>query len=205
MWGMGTCLSRFRTQTGSERATSQLRRSGENRIGEPSDVAGGAECIEDARDHSCSVLTIGLVHGLFLQHFRVSQNDTELIVQPVKQAAHFVRDSMFAHLGVARMRSMPHTCPIGLAALVGVAPADGVASRHSVSAKMRIDPPAVRTYSTFPAAIQLYIVRRLTPTASHAFMMDKVWRSIVDSRLAPGSPWASFLYKMLYRLRAGIR
>jgi hypothetical protein len=29
-----------------------------------------------------------------------------------------------------------------------------------------------------PAAIQLYIVRRLTPTASHAFMMDKVWRSI---------------------------
>jgi hypothetical protein len=32
----------------------------------------------------------------------------------------------------------------------------------------------------------LYIVRRLTPTASHAFMMDKVWRSIVDSRLAPG-------------------
>lgn len=29
------------------------------------------------------------------------------------------------------------------------------ASRHSESAKIRIDPPAVRTYSTFPAEIQL--------------------------------------------------
>ena len=31
----------------------------------------------------------------------------------------------------------------------------GLASRHSVSAKMRIEPPAVLTYSTFPADIQL--------------------------------------------------
>jgi hypothetical protein len=28
-------------------------------------------------------------------------------------------------------------------------------SRQSVSAKIRIDPPAVRVYSTFPAEIQL--------------------------------------------------
>ena len=130
---------------------------------------------------------MGLVHGPFLQHFRVSQDDTELVVQPVKQAAHLVRGSMLAHLGVSRVRSWAHTCPTGLAAPVDAAlVVAGVASRHSVSAKMRMDPPAVRTYSTFPAAIQLYIVRRLTPTASHAFMMDKVWRSIVDSRLAPG-------------------
>jgi hypothetical protein len=33
--------------------------------------------------------------------------------------------------------------------------AGDAASRHSVSAKIRMDPPAVRTYSTFPAEIQL--------------------------------------------------
>ena len=33
--------------------------------------------------------------------------------------------------------------------------AGAAASRHSVSAKIRMDPPAVRTYSTLPAEIQL--------------------------------------------------
>ena len=38
---------------------------------------------------------------------------------------------------------------------IGSVLVDDVASRHSVSVKMRIEPPAVRTYSTLPAAIQL--------------------------------------------------
>src|SRR5688572_16003211 len=50
--------------------------------------------------------------------------------------------------------------------------------RHNESVKIRMLPPAVLTYSTLPAAIQLYMVRRLTPTISHAFMMLTVWRSI---------------------------
>jgi len=128
------------------------------------------------------MLTMRLVDGLLFEHLSVGKDDPELIVQPVEQAAHFVWCLRLAHRGVPRLRGEIHACPRVLAAPVDAALAEGVASRHSVSAKMRIDPPAVRTYSTFPAAIQLYIVRRLTPTASHAFMMDKVWRSISDFR-----------------------
>ena len=50
-----------------------------------------------------------------------------------------------------------HACEPGAAVLASDSSdrAEGAASRHSVSAKIRMDPPAVRTYSTLPAEIQL--------------------------------------------------
>ena len=49
--------------------------------------------------------------------------------------------------------------------------------RHSVSTKILTEPPAVRTYSTFLLAIQLQMVRRLTPTSTLALLIEMVFRS----------------------------
>ena len=53
--------------------------------------------------------------------------------------------------------------------------------RHNVSTKILTEPPAVRTYSTFPLAIQLVMVRRLTPTSSNAFLIETVCLSVIAS------------------------
>ena len=60
-------------------------------------------------------------------------------------------------MGRAPRRDEPYvlrgaaTCVVPAdASLVGMA-----GERHSESAKIRMEPPAVRTYSTFPAEIQL--------------------------------------------------
>ena len=89
----------------------------------------------------------------------MGEDDPELIVQTVKEDAQFRR---FVHrsprqqfLYTRRPRNhawfRPSGCHIvctaGRSALFG--------SRHSVSTKMRTDPPAVRTYSIFPLDSQL--------------------------------------------------
>ena len=46
--------------------------------------------------------------------------------------------------------------------------------RHSVSTKILVEPMTVRTYSTFPLAIQRWMVLRLTSTRSHACLIETV-------------------------------
>jgi len=88
------------------------------------------------------------------------EHDAELIIQLMKQQAElWIRCEDF-HAGAIRTAwRCQAECPE-----VACVPCDPLpfepdgrapASRHSESAKMRIDPPAVRMYSTLPAEIQL--------------------------------------------------
>jgi hypothetical protein len=53
-------------------------------------------------------------------------------------------------------RRYVHACdPVVVLTAADTCRAGDAGSRHSESAKIRIAPPAVRTYSTFPAEIQL--------------------------------------------------
>lgn len=74
-----------------------------------------------------------LVARLSLDQLGVRENDPELIVQAVEQQAEI----------------------LGHEAVLHAIPAARAGSRQSVSTKIRIEPPAVRTYSTLPPAIQL--------------------------------------------------
>ena len=98
------------------------------------------------------------VRRLRLEQLGMREHDAELVIQLVKQQAELWIRHWSVHLGVirAKQRYVHAVCPVVAACVALVAPAGrALASRHSVSAKMRIDPPAVRTYSTFPAEIQL--------------------------------------------------
>jgi hypothetical protein len=97
------------------------------------------------------------VRRLRLEQLGMREHDAELVIQLVKQQAELWIRNWNVHLGVIRAKQHVHAvCPVVAACAVLVALAGrALASRHSVSAKMRIDPPAVRTYSTFPAEIQL--------------------------------------------------
>jgi len=100
------------------------------------------------------------VRSLRLEELRVRQHDAELVIQLVKQQAELWicdRSIHSGHVPVLRGGAQAvcpvdaACCTLGAAVLFGRA----FASRQSESAKMRIEPPAVRTYSTFPAEIQL--------------------------------------------------
>ena len=85
------------------------------------------------------------------------QHDSELVIQLVKQQTELWIRDWKVHSGVVPATCrLQAVCPV-VAACATLAPLAGraLASRHSESAKIRIDPPAVRTYSTFPAEIQL--------------------------------------------------
>jgi hypothetical protein len=74
----------------------------------------------------------------------------------VKKLAQFgvhLRSAHGAHV-LADQPEIHAGCPAGTE-LPGACRDDSPGSRQSVSAKIRIDPPAVRTYSTLPAEIQL--------------------------------------------------
>jgi len=96
-----------------------------------------------------------LVERLHFKQFRMGQDNPKLIVQLVEQVTqvgirfHHVRTGMLSKQGHI------HAWGPAVVAALGTMSRAGAASRHSVSAKMRIDPPAVRTYSTLPADIQL--------------------------------------------------
>lgn len=86
------------------------------------------------------------------EQLRVREDDSELIVQPMEKRRKLVRLRRFWRLVSEASGRHP---------LVAAETADcswragWLASRHRVSVKIRTEPPAVRTYSTFPAAIQL--------------------------------------------------
>jgi len=105
---------------------------------------------------------MGVVDGFGLKQLGVGEDDAELIVQPMKEQPQVPINgrtiSMTARVRPACVcsRRWDHAWdPAGVSA--GRAPegASWPDERHSVSAKMRMDPPAVRTYSTLPAEIQL--------------------------------------------------
>ena len=96
------------------------------------------------------------VGDLDLKQFRVCEDDAELVVQLMKQLAQI--GARFRRVGSGTLRLGRHIhawCPAVVVALGAVTRGVAAASRHSVSVKIRIDPPAVRTYSTLPAEIQL--------------------------------------------------
>lgn len=102
-----------------------------------SDFPGGSHRVEHAGDDLRRARTARLIAGSRFEQLRVRQDDPELVVQLVEQVAQIT----------------VHTWrPFVLAS---ASRAGRAGSRHSVSVKMRIDPPAVRTYSTLPAEIQL--------------------------------------------------
>jgi hypothetical protein len=98
------------------------------------------------------------VIGCFrFEQLRVRQDDPQLVVQLVEKPPHFRAGFNGVGVGTGELWGQVHAGRpavwVVLAAMTRVV--DVAASLHSVSAKMRIDPPAVRTYSTLPAAIQL--------------------------------------------------
>ena len=92
----------------------------------------------------------------------MGKDDPELIVQAVKEQPEVGVDcrtiTRTARVRPARVCTgrLDHACdPADSDAERTVAGASWPDERHSVSAKMRMDPPAVRTYSTLPLLIQL--------------------------------------------------
>jgi hypothetical protein len=112
------------------------------------DFAGGGHGIEDGRHYLRGPGARHLVGHLRLEQLRVGQDDPELIVQAVEQQAEVWR---FVHgrSRTSRIGGWAHEASLLVSSCVRPG------SRQSVSTKMRTDPPAVRTYSTLPLAIQL--------------------------------------------------
>src|SRR5215210_2421198 len=93
----------------------------------------GGHGVEDAEHHLPSAGATGFVCGLRLDQLGVREDDSELIVQAMEQ-----QTEILVHETSSRTRSVLRA-----------------GSRQSVSTKILTDPPAVRTYSTLPPAIQL--------------------------------------------------
>jgi hypothetical protein len=86
----------------------------------------------------------------------VREHNPELIIQAVKERPELVLQLRPVGLAAVGRRRQAHACePGAVLASDSSERVAGAASRHSVSAKIRMDPPAVRTYSTLPAEIQL--------------------------------------------------
>jgi hypothetical protein len=92
-----------------------------------------------------------------LQQLRMREDDTQLVVQTVEQNAELGALRRRARPVACRQRGCAHACvpAAGALSLSDDCVLAVAGSRHNVSAKIRIEPPAVRTYSTFPAEIQL--------------------------------------------------
>jgi hypothetical protein len=97
---------------------------------------------------------MGIVSGLGFEQLGLRQENSQLVVQAMKQRLKV--DLRLRISGAGTLRRLFHACDPDAARESDSSERAGVAaSRHSVSAKIRMDPPAVRTYSTFPAEIQL--------------------------------------------------
>jgi len=106
-----------------------------------------------AHQLGCSSPT-GIVGGPGLEQLCMSQNDPQLVVQAVKQRLKVEARVRIAGIGAWLLSA--HACgPATVREAESSERAGDAASRQSVSAKIRMDPPAVRTYSTLPAEIQL--------------------------------------------------
>jgi hypothetical protein len=100
-------------------------------------------------------LAIRSIGSLGFQQLGVGEDDTELVVQAMKERLKLL-PQRFVGPGAGDPRQEAHACEPGAVLTSDSSErAGGAASRHRVSAKIRMDPPAVLTYSTFPAEIQL--------------------------------------------------
>lgn len=118
------------------------------------DLSNGAKGGQSAGDDLGRLFTMRSVGSLRFQQLGMGENNTELIVQAMKQGLKLLP---LRFVGIrADDRQEAHACePGAVLASDSSERTAGAASRQSVSAKMRMDPPAVRTYSTLPAEIQL--------------------------------------------------
>lgn len=124
------------------------------------DLFGRSHRIQDAFHDLLGSGAMGDVGRFGLEKLGVREHDPELIIQLVKQQTEMRIDSEILHAGARRAMRCPYAEWPEVAGCVAWEPLPlpagrALASRHSESAKMRIDPPAVRMYSTFPAEIQL--------------------------------------------------
>lgn len=114
----------------------------------------GAHRIEGTPDDLGRARPIDVVRGLGFEELGVGEERPELIVQAMKQRLK-VEVSRHVADAIDPLRDAHACCPGAVRESDSWVRAGVAASRHRVSAKMRIEPPAVRTYSTLPAEIQL--------------------------------------------------
>jgi hypothetical protein len=121
------------------------------------EFANSGERRERAGNELGRAIPSGTVRGLGLEELSLRQHDTKLVVQAVMERLQLAitlgrvgvrADHWRRHAQAWVSGAEPDSR--GLSERAGDAP-----SRQRVSAKMRMEPPAVRTYSTFPAEIQL--------------------------------------------------
>ncbi len=113
--------------------------------------------LERRANHVRRAHTIGVVRRLGREEFGVGEDHAQLVVEPVKKSGKIARfqggRAIFSHGSAVRTEAFR---PCGRqAAVVGDDIRKPSGCRHRESVKIRMLPPAVRTYSTFPAAIQL--------------------------------------------------
>src|SRR4051794_19222386 len=111
------------------------------------DLARGGHGIQHAGNNLGGAGATHFVRRLCFEQFGVCEDDSELIVEAMEQQAEIgrlVRGCAGTIVGGRR-----HDV------FLRVRSPEGSGSRQSVSPKIRTDPPAVRTYSTLPLAIQL--------------------------------------------------
>ena len=111
------------------------------------DFACGGHRVEHAGNDLRGTRAAHLVGGFRFEQLRVRENDSELIVEAMKEEPEVA--GIFTGGSGAILSRRHHD------ASLRVSSPDRPGSRQSVSTKIRTDPPAVRTYSTLPLAIQL--------------------------------------------------
>src|SRR5688572_9671237 len=111
------------------------------------DFTGGRHGVEDARDDLRGAGAPHFIGGLGLEQFGVRQDDSELVVEAMEQQTEVVR--VVAGGAGSVFGGRHHEASLRVSSPVRPG------SRQSVSTKIRTEPPAVRTYSTLPLAIQL--------------------------------------------------
>lgn len=115
--------------------------------GAEADFAGGAHRLENARDDLGGACTRHFIRGFRFEELGVRQDDAELVVQAMEQESQVARISTGRAGAIIGGRHHEASLRVSSPTRPG--------SRQSVSTKIRTDPPAVRTYSTLPLAIQL--------------------------------------------------
>jgi len=120
------------------------------------DLSNSSHGGKGARDNLGGPIAVHGIGSLGFQQLGVREHDPELIIQAVKERLELPLLRRRVGLTAVRRRRQAHACEPGAVLASDSSARDaGAASRHSVSAKIRMDPPAVRTYSTLPAEIQL--------------------------------------------------
>ena len=158
----GVC-SEFELGCAPERILSRNRtdRSDAGDFATPPQVSCGGHRIESAGNHLGSPGAVCVIRRFGLQQLGVGKNDPELVVQPVKHLTQVGLRLRERRQGIRHLRSdghagVTHVFRVATTWLPFAELSTGTAGdRHRESAKMRMEPPAVRTYSTFPAEIQL--------------------------------------------------